>query len=96
MKPEFEDDIGNARFDDLLCERTDAIYDAVHALLEAVTGKKQPHDMYYLGELADIAEAHWGNMGFYTCFPGYVGEEETPCYLAGDCDNPGCPMKKHS
>ena len=49
-------------------------------------------DMAQIGPLLESAEDILSQSGIPVCHP-YYGENETPCYLTGDCEFSACPMK---
>ena len=82
-------------FDDYLCKRMDAITNAAHELIIALTGtdcSPVEWDMQKIGPIADCAEEILIAQGVYCCYPGY-DENETPCFLSDGCTNPHCPLK---
>ncbi len=87
-------------FEDFLCDKTDAIYNAAYELICAIAAVTPDQDdsqnpewnMEYIGEVVDDAESILCSFGIRHCYPFYT-DNETPCYCGTDCQTEDCIFK---
>lgn len=78
-------------FDDFLVERNDEIYELAADLLAKLSGKMHLYDIAQIAPVVDAAESVLSD----ACYP-FFGEDETPCYLTGECKREDCLFKKYA
>ena len=88
------------KFERLLCERGDAVDNAVYRLVLDLLGEDEnslPWNMEIIGNVADAVEGALKRLGRPMCRPynesGDDGED-TPCFMTGDCACAVCPMRE--
>lgn len=94
-----------SEFEDFLIARNDELEQTAYALLWHMThpgaeisemgATWTDFDMAQIGPLLANAEDVLSQSGFPACHP-YCGEDETPCFLTGDCKFSPCPMRDNT
>ncbi len=92
-------------FEDFMIERNDELEQAAYALLwhmihlgadaSEMSEIWTDVDMAQIGPLLADAEDILSQVGIPVCHPHY-GEDETPCFLTGDCKFSSCPMRQNN
>lgn len=75
-------------FDDFLMRRNERLEAAARDMANAFLAGTLPQECAtnVIWEILDASEGILSSHGIHTCYPGFVGENETPCYLFDECD----------
>ena len=87
----------NDRFAEHFCQQGDLLDNAVHQMLETISGTDLEWNIADIRDVLDYAIGVLGKKNIQVCDPYYEssGERESqPCYLIKDngCDKSWCPM----
>lgn len=96
-------------FEEFITSRNDTLYDAAYQLLKLLAAEDVRKDptlaerltgMEFTAELVDTAATLLKEKGVAVCYPYFSGDEEIPCYRAGDCESQSnhfsCPLRKNN
>lgn len=79
-------------FDDFLVERNDELYEIAADLMAKITNyKTQMWDISVIAPIVEAAE----EVASDACYP-FFGDNETPCYLTGECRREECLFKEYA
>lgn len=78
-------------FDDFLVERNDEIYELAADLLRKLEDNERIYEIDKIAPVVDAAESVLSD----ACYP-FFDEDETPCYLTGECKREDCLFKKYA
>lgn len=78
-------------FDDFLVERNSEIYELAADLLRKLEDNERIYEIDKIAPVVDAAESVLSD----ACYP-FFGEDETPCYLTGECKREDCLFKKYA
>jgi hypothetical protein len=88
-------------FEDFFIQRNDALDNVAHNLAQLMLSadgvlpdeKAFPWNMEIICTILDHVEAVLNEKGYCTCWP-YHGDDDTPCYILGECRHKDCRFKR--
>ena len=75
-------------FDDFLVERNGEIYELAADLLRKLECSGRIYEIDKIAPVVEVAESVLSD----ACYP-FFGDNETPCYLTGECKREDCLFK---
>lgn len=75
-------------FEEFLADRNERLEAAARDMADAFLSGTLPQECAtsVVWEILDASESILSSHGIHTCYPGFIGEEEIPCYLFDECE----------